>query len=116
MDLTSGGTVTYRAAGYEDDLYLLVKLGQAALVVFMVLAVVAVLYMLVSCCLALCSAAKEDSEPPTFFTRADLLKTGQPNSGYLDSTNMIMIQHTSCTPLMLKWSSFEGWYFRPIAQ
>ena len=59
------------------------KLGQAALVVFMVLAVVAVLFMLVSCCFALCTAAnKEDSEPPTFFTRADLLKTGQPNSEY----------------------------------
>ena len=40
------------AAGYEDDVYLLVKLGEAALVVFIIFAVVAILYMIVSCCLA----------------------------------------------------------------
>ena len=38
--------------GYEDDVYLLVKLGEAALVVFIIFAVVAILYMIVSCCLA----------------------------------------------------------------
>ena len=44
--------VQYCAAGYEDDVYLLVKLGEAALVVFIIFAVVAILYMIVSCCLA----------------------------------------------------------------
>ena len=44
--------VQYCAAGYEDDVYLLVKLGEAALVVFIIFAVTAILYMIVSCCLA----------------------------------------------------------------
>merc|ERR1712038_1588363 len=35
----------YLYRGYEDDVYLLVKLGEAALVV-------SILYMIVSCCLA----------------------------------------------------------------
>ena len=43
---------TVLLAGYEDDVYLLVKLGEAALVVFIIFAVVAILYMIVSCCLA----------------------------------------------------------------
>ncbi|XP_059079667.1 uncharacterized protein LOC131877869 isoform X2 [Tigriopus californicus] len=38
--------------GYTDDLRLLMKLGQAALIVFMILAVVAIIYMLIMCCLA----------------------------------------------------------------
>merc|ERR1712038_1382422 len=42
----------YLYRGYEDDVYLLVKLGEAALVVFIIFAVVAILYMIVSCCLA----------------------------------------------------------------
>ena len=39
-------------SGYEDDIYLLVKLGEASLVIFMILAVVLILYMITSCCLS----------------------------------------------------------------
>ena len=38
--------------GYEDDIYLLVKLGQAALIIFMIFAIVSILFMLLNCCLA----------------------------------------------------------------
>merc|ERR1712172_376404 len=46
----SGGFYLYQ--GYEDDIYLLVKLGEASLVIFMILAVVLILYMITSCCLS----------------------------------------------------------------
>merc|ERR1711894_825695 len=46
----SGGFYLYQ--GYEDDVYLLVKLGEASLVIFMILAVVSILYMITSCCLS----------------------------------------------------------------
>ena len=49
----NGGGLYYQPpySGFEQDLELLVRLGQAALIVFMILAVVAVIYMLAMCCL-----------------------------------------------------------------
>ena len=40
-------------SGYEDDIYLLVKLGEAAIIIFIIFALVAILYMIVNCCISL---------------------------------------------------------------
>merc|ERR1712012_1087220 len=45
------GTPFYLYQGYEDDIYLLVKLGEGALIVFIIFAIVAILYMIINCCL-----------------------------------------------------------------
>ena len=36
-----------------DDIVLLVKLGQAALIIFMVFAIIAILFMIITCCMSL---------------------------------------------------------------
>ena len=38
--------------GYEDDIYLLVKLGEAAIIIFIIFALVAIIYMIVNCCVS----------------------------------------------------------------
>ena len=40
-------------AGYQDDIFLLVKLGQAALIIFMIFATIAILLMATLCCTSL---------------------------------------------------------------
>ena len=45
-------------SGYEDDIYLLVKLGEAAIIIFIIFAVVAVLYMLINCCISISARNK----------------------------------------------------------
>merc|ERR1712029_814329 len=42
----------YLYNGYADDVYLLIKLGEAALIIFIIFAIVSIIYMIVSCCLA----------------------------------------------------------------
>ena len=44
--------------GYEDDIYLLVKLGEAAIIIFIIFAVVAVLYMIINCCISISARNK----------------------------------------------------------
>ena len=39
------------SSGYDDDIFLLVRLGHAALIVFMIFAIICILYMLFSCCM-----------------------------------------------------------------
>ena len=40
-------------SGYVDDIVLLVKLGQAALIIFMVFVIIAILFMIITCCMSL---------------------------------------------------------------
>ena len=47
--------------GYEDDIHLLIKLGQAALIIFIIFAVMSMVFMLTSCCLAL---VRRKEKPP----------------------------------------------------
>ena len=51
-------TIRYHIAGYEDDIYLLVKLGEAAIIIFIIFAVVAVLYMIINCCISISARNK----------------------------------------------------------
>ena len=48
----------YHIPGYEDDIYLLVKLGEAAIIIFIIFAVVAVLYMIINCCISISARNK----------------------------------------------------------
>jgi hypothetical protein len=51
-DLPMTVDIAWLSLGYEDDIYLLAKLGQAALIIFIILAVVIILFLLVTCCMA----------------------------------------------------------------
>ena len=59
--------------GYEDDIYLLIKLGQAALIIFIILAVISVLFLVTTCCVSVLGVAqqkgkdkRERNTPPPF--------------------------------------------------
>ena len=59
--------------GYEDDIYLLIKLGQAALIIFIILAVISVLFLVTTCCISVLGVAQQRSKdrrerntPPPF--------------------------------------------------
>jgi len=54
------GTSLYR--GYEDDIYLLVKLGHAALIIFMIFSVVSIVFMIISCCKSVLTGRKNKQE------------------------------------------------------
>lgn len=68
--------------GYEEDLALTMKLGQAALIVFMILAAVMILFLLTSCCLSLTSPRSKtaNQNQPAPFSQFPLEETGSPGS------------------------------------
>jgi len=55
-----GTTRLYR--GYEDDIYLLVKLGHAALIIFMIFSVVSIVFMIITCCKSVLTGRKNKQE------------------------------------------------------
>ena len=63
----------YYFTGYEDDISLLIKLGQAALIIFIILAVISVLFLVTTCCVSMLGVAQQQSKdkqerntPPPF--------------------------------------------------
>ena len=63
--------------GYSDDIFLLVKLGQAALIIFMIFAIIAILFMVTTCCSSLVNITnnkkREDQVQPTPFVLTNLV-------------------------------------------
>ena len=63
--------------GYSDDIFLLVKLGQAALIIFMIFAIIAILFMLSVCCSSLVNITnnkrREQQVHPAPFVLTDLV-------------------------------------------
>ena len=51
-------------SGYEDDIYLLIKIGQAALVIFMILSITCILFIFLNCYLAI-TMTKEKTDKTT---------------------------------------------------
>ena len=64
-------------AGYTDDIFLLIKLGQAALIIFMIFATIAVLFMLSLCCTSIFNITnnkrREDQVHPAPFVLSNLV-------------------------------------------
>lgn len=66
---TGGVNIFYQ--GYEDDIYLLIKLGQAALIIFMIFAIFSIIFMMTTCCITLFGAINDknnDQSNPAPFT------------------------------------------------
>ena len=63
--------------GYTDDIFLLIKLGQAALIIFMIFAIIAILFMVTSCCSSLVNITnnkrREDQDQPSPFVLTNLV-------------------------------------------
>ena len=63
--------------GYVDDIFLLIKLGQAALIIFMIFATIAVLFMLTLCCTSIFNITnnkrREDQVHPAPFVLSNLV-------------------------------------------
>merc|ERR1712013_546212 len=55
-----GPYLLYR--GYDDDIYLLIKLGHAALIIFIIFAIVCILYILFSCCMVVFNDRKRTNK------------------------------------------------------
>ena len=49
--LTVKLNLNIQSSGFEDDIYLLVKFGQAALVIFIIFAIISILYIFFNCCM-----------------------------------------------------------------
>ena len=62
-----GGHLHAPYPGYFSDLELLVKLGQAALIVFIIFAVVVVLFLLVMACVYCARGGSRDSDHVTYY-------------------------------------------------
>ena len=55
--------------GYADDIKLLIKLGQAALIIFIIFAIISIFFMLATCCMSLIgNKNNDDDKTPAPFT------------------------------------------------
>ena len=64
--------------GYTDDIFLLIKLGQAALIIFMIFAIIAILFMVTLCCSSIVNITggkkREDQVQPAPFVLTNLVR------------------------------------------
>ena len=51
----------FDSTGYLDDLHLLINLGQAALVIFIIFAIISILLIIISCCCITITKTKEQT-------------------------------------------------------
>ena len=71
LNVPSSVKVICNLLGYEDDIYLLIKLGQAAIIIFMIFAIFSIIFMMSSCCMSLFGAINDknnDQSNPAPFT------------------------------------------------
>lgn len=54
--------------GFEDDIYLLIKLSHVALIVFIIFAIVTMIYLVVSCCVSFTRRREKEVSGKVLFT------------------------------------------------
>ena len=63
-----------------DDIFLLIKLGQAALIIFMIFAIIAILFIISTCCMSLLNITsnkkRQDQTHPQPFILTSMVRTG----------------------------------------
>ena len=72
--------------GFEDDIFLLIKLSHVALIVFIIFAIVTMIYLVVSCCVSFTRRREKDVSGAAPFTELSLnTSLKKKNLGVLDS-------------------------------